>query len=137
MRQFQNIQFTVNGIEKIDLQRTLEVAFKENKITHWLIDKKQGLYLFYDVDSNLETGLNKFLTPSLVCDIIDEVWAWLKNQDPNDFNANGWDGVAIEDHYTNNNGWKVYAQSWGLSESSLLVAQIPCYIVKPVYVWHG
>ena len=135
MRQFENIQFTVNGETKKDLQLALELAFKENKITHWIIDKKEGLVLFYDVPEEHKSKLNPFITPSHVFEIIDEVWAWNLNQNPEDYQATGWNGEPIEDHYTAYRGWSVYAQSWGLSHLSVIEGQIPCFIIKPTYVW--
>ena len=122
--------FNVNGKGCENLQATIELVFKQTRMTcdGWSFSKKHGLILHWcDGDK-----INKLPSSIGAEEATKLVWAWLQTDEAGTVESEHWDSNYNHDGH-NGSGWRVYCEDWGHvdNEWSAICA------IKPVYLWYG
>lgn len=134
---FDNRVFDVNGHSLNNLKEALMLAFKIARSIHgneerttkaWKVVDKKGLVLYWhEVNES-----NSFISPLDSSAVVGQVWRWLQDNRPEDYNpesetnANLFDGSTIK-------GWRVYTEEHGVyGEKFYSLA-----VIKPIYLWIG
>lgn len=140
-----NRVFNVNGSGKEMLRAALKLAMVQNqgcygfkdefKVTDkaegWIFSPTKGLILLSYIPSSCKNA-NKFLTPMGLDSLTETVWEWLKSEEAQSIELDGW--FADMDHDGSNGpGWRVYCEDWGQVEG--LWGTIAA--ITPAYMWYG
>lgn len=123
-----NVIFNVNGKGEQRLKEVLFIALGLSRIEGWKFIKEKGMILYSYADE--VKGINKFPSPLTWDAIAPMVFQWLQGEEAKQVPCEGWDNDEPHDG-SNERGWRVYTEDWGLIEGKTALA------IKPAYVWHG
>ncbi len=135
---FDNRVFNINGEDKINLKKTIDLAFSlydniNTKANFFTVDPVKGLILFsYDSTSN--NSLQKFPISLDSDSAFEFVVDWLKSESAANIELEGFFSLTGDSDVFEDFGWRVYLDDWGHIDK--YSGGVICGIT-PSWIWYG